>query len=247
MNPIDLNEVAEYVNHHIGEFHDSRIARLQGMRLREVLRKKNPYLFRAKNLLTAERLVESVLDAFLSSSEEELFGKFLEGLVIFVASKTVGGRKSAATGIDLEFTKDNVTYLVAIKSGQNWGNSSQYRALRENFKTAVRIMRQGVSVKHVQPVLGMCYGKMKRKDTGEYIKMAGQEFWYFVSGNEMLYADIIEPIGHRARQHNERYEEERAALVNRFTSEFSSEFCVRGRIDWKKLVIFNSGNLKMLQ
>jgi hypothetical protein len=38
--------------------------------------------------------------------------------------------------------------------------------------------------------------------------------------------------------------EERAALINRFTAEFSSEFCAAGRINWEKLVVFNSGNLE---
>ena len=28
-------------------------------------------------------------------------------------------------GIDLEFDKDGVRYIVTIKSGPNWGNSSQ--------------------------------------------------------------------------------------------------------------------------
>ncbi|HWP82165.1 MAG TPA: PmeII family type II restriction endonuclease [Bacteroidota bacterium] len=243
MKELKLSDVQNYVNENIGTFHQNRVARLQQVKLKEVLRKKNPYLFRAKNILTAERLVESILDAFLSSSEEELFGNFLEGLAIFVASKTVNGTKSAATGIDLEFDKNGVKYLVAIKSGQNWGNSSQWLALRANFKKAVRVLRQSKQVKHVQPVVGSCYGRMKTVDDGQLIRMAGQSFWHFLSGNEKLYTEIIEPIGFQAKRHNDKYFEERAALVNRFTSEFASEFCTNGRIDWEKLVIFNSGNL----
>lgn len=244
MKRLDLKEVAEYVNQNIGSFHHSRVARLQDIKLKEVLKKKNPYLFRAKNILTAEKLIESILDAFLSSSEEELFGKFLEGLAVFVAAKTLDGKKSAATGIDLEFDKDNVKHIVAIKSGQNWGNSSQYAALRENFRKAVSVLKQSKSVKQVQPLIGMCYGKMKTVDRGDFIKMAGQSFWFFISDNEKLYTDIVEPIGHEAKRHNDKYEEERAALINNFTSEFSTEFCTNGKIDWKKLVVFNSGNLK---
>ena len=34
-------------------------------------------------------------------------------------------------------------------------------------------------------------------------------------------------------------------LINKVTVEFSKEFCVNGRIDWKKLVQFNSGNLEV--
>jgi hypothetical protein len=124
-----------------------------------VLQKKNPYLFKAKNILTAERLVESILQAYLSSSEEEIFGEFLESLAIFIAGKTLGGRKAHGTGIDLEFEQDGIIYLVSIKSGVNWGNSSQYAALRERFKKAVQILKQSKSIKSVQPVLASCYGK----------------------------------------------------------------------------------------
>lgn len=243
MKKLDISNVQAYVNANIGEFHQSRVARLQSVKLKEVLRKKNPYLFRAKNILTAEKLIESILDAFLSSSEEGLFGDFLEGLAIFVASKTLDGKKSAAPGIDLEFEKESVKFIVAIKSGQNWGNNSQYEALRENFKRAAKVLRQSSSVKSIQAILGMCYGRMKTSDQGDYVKMAGQSFWHFLSGDRRLYTDIIDPLGFEAKRHNDKYLEERAVLVNKFTSEFSAEFCTRNRIDWKKLVEFNSGNL----
>lgn len=244
MRKLNLSDVTNYVNDNIGSFHESRIARLQEIKLREILKKKNPYLFRAKNILTAEKLVESILDAFLSSSEEKFFGDFLEGLAIFVASKTVSGKKSAATGIDLEFDKDGIKYVVAVKSGQNWGNSSQYAALRENFKKAVKVLKQSKSIKSVQPVLGMCYGKVRTVDTGNYLRIAGQSFWYFLAKDGKLYTDIVEPIGYEAKKHNERYLEEKAAVINKFTAQFSAEFCTDGKIRWDRLVEFNSGNMK---
>jgi len=241
---ISLEEVTEFVNQHIGEFHESRISRVKRIKLREVLQKKNPYLFKAKNILTSQRLIESLLQAYLSSSEEELFGDFLEELAIFIASKTLNGRKSPGTGIDLEFTKAGVVYLVSIKSGVNWGNSSQYAALRDRFKKAVQVLKQSKSVKAVQPVLASCYGKRKTVNDGEYLRICGQEFWYFISGNQNLYTDIIDPLGHQAKQRNQRYEEELAVLINKFTAEFSNDFCRDGRIDWIELVRFNSGNMK---
>lgn len=244
MKSISLEEVTEFVNQHIGEFHESRISRVKRIKLREVLQKKNPYLFKAKNILTSQRLIESLLQAYLSSSEEELFGDFLEELAIFIASKTLNGRKSPGTGIDLEFTKAGVVYLVSIKSGVNWGNSSQYAALRDRFKKAVQVLKQSKSVKAVQPVLASCYGKRKTVNDGEYLRICGQEFWYFISGNQNLYTDIIDPLGHQAKQRNQRYEEELAVLINKFTAEFSNDFCRDGRIDWIELVRFNSGNMK---
>lgn len=244
MKSVTLEEVTGFVNQHIGEFHESRINRVKKIKLKEVLQKKNPYLFKAKNVLTAQKLIESLLQAYLSSSEEELFGDFLEELAIFVASKTLNGRKSPGTGIDLEFTKDGVVHLVSIKSGVNWGNSSQYAALRDRFKKAVQVLKQSKSVKAVQPVLASCYGKKKTINNGEYLRICGQEFWCFISGNENLYTDIIEPLGHEAKQRNQRYEEELAAVINKFTAEFSNDFCRDGRIDWIELVRFNSGNKK---
>jgi hypothetical protein len=244
MKSISLREVTRFVSENIGEFHKSRVNRIKKVKLKQVLQKKNPYLFKAKNLLTAEKLVESLLQAYLSSSEEELFGEFLESLAIFVAKTTLGGKKAHGSGIDLEFERSNVVYLVSIKSGVNWGNSSQYKALRDNFKKAVQILKQSRSIKAVQPVLASCYGKKKKKDNGEYLSICGQEFWHFISGNKNLYTDIIEPLGHEAQRHNQYYEEERAVLINNFTIEFSKEFCIDGRIDWKKLVEFNSGNLE---
>jgi len=67
MNPLDLNLVCEYVNTHISDFHARRLKTLAELRLETLLR-RNPYLFRAKNIVTANELITGLLDAFLSSS-----------------------------------------------------------------------------------------------------------------------------------------------------------------------------------
>ena len=244
MAPVDLREVCEYVNNNIGLFHRRRIELLEGLKLTNLL-KKNPYLFRAKHLTTAADLIESLLGARLSSSQEKLFGDFLEDLAIFVASSTCDGKKSTATGVDLELARDGMHYLVSIKSGANWGNSSQHSKLAQDLREAVVRVKQSRFSANLQPVLGTCYGKtrstyMKRRG---YIKVVGQNFWCLMSGNKELYTDIIEPIGHRAREHNEAFEKQRGAVVNRFTKQFVEDFChPTGTIDWISLVEFNSGN-----
>lgn len=75
--------------------------------------------------------------------------------------------------------------------------------------------------------------------------MVGQNFWYLISENEDLYTDIVEPLGYRAKAHNEKFNEEKAAVINRFTEKFIVDFCTDGKIDWKKLVEFNSKNLDL--
>ena len=246
MAELDRQMLCDFVNTEIVKFHQARLASLAKMKLDAVLRKKNPYLFKAKNIGLASDLVAALMNAFLSSSEEEMFGSFLEELAIFVSEKADSGRKSTATGLDLEFDRDSTRFLVAIKSGTNWGNSSQYARLEENFKKAVQVQRQSHRIAHVQPVLGMCYGKSPAFiDTGTYWKMSGQRFWHFLSNDQDLFIDIIEPIGYEAKRHNDDFEESRAAIQNRLTSEFLSQFCNEDfSIDWPKLVRFNSGNMQ---
>ena len=84
MPPINLNDVVSFVEDNIGEFHKRRADSLQNLKLSQVLKRKNPYLFKAKNINDAHDLVKLILDAHLSSQEESVFGEFLEKLAIFV-------------------------------------------------------------------------------------------------------------------------------------------------------------------
>ncbi len=242
MKPLDLTEVRDFVNENIVDFHERRIKTLEGLSLNRLLA-KNPYLFKAKNILTAEKLVSGLLDAFLSSSEEKLLGDFLEELAIFVAGKTCDGHKSTAPGVDLEFSHDNIYYVVSIKSSSNWGNSSQQRKLEEDLRDAATRLKQSRRGLNVQPVLGICYGRTKTGYVRGYLKIAGQNFWHLISENKDLYTDIIEPIGHRADEFNRAFAEEQDRITKRFVDQFIERFCDdSGAIDWVKLVEFNSGN-----
>lgn len=239
---VDLAEVTSFIAQNIERFHARRLDSLQSLHLVRVLKRKNPYLFKAKNQITSHDLVKSILDAHLSSQEEGSFGHFLEDLAIFISEKAFGGRKSSAEGIDLEFTRDGVMYLVAIKSGPNWGNSSQIGKMRDHFRKARRILGTNPRVRNITTVNGCCYGKDRRPNKGDYLKLCGQAFWELVSGQRNFYTAIIEPLGHRAKQRNERFLSEYAKVVNRFTLEFTKSYCDRsGAILWKKLVQFNSG------
>ena len=62
-----LSDVQAYVSQNIGGFHEWRLLNLQRLRLSQLLRRKNPYLFRAKDIATGQDLVKTLLDAHLSS------------------------------------------------------------------------------------------------------------------------------------------------------------------------------------
>jgi len=242
MKEMLLSEVVRYVEENISSFHQKRLEKLGQLKLKVVLLRKNPYLFKAKNILTAEELVRKLLDAFLSSQEETIFGEFLEGLAIYICGKVFRGHKSSAEGIDLEFERDNKRYIVALKSGPNWGNSRQIQKMRDDFRKAKIILRANISGKEVVAVNGCCYGREKHPDKGDYLKLCGQTFWEFISRNENLYTEIIEPLGHRAKERNEKFMEIYSVIINKFSQEFLEDFCDQGKINWERLVRFNSSN-----
>jgi len=244
MDVIRTQEVRQYVEHNIGSFHTGRLDSLRKLKLANILRRKNPYLFKARNILLAQDLVRILLDAHLSSQEETIFGNFLEGLAIFVNQKVYNGWKSSTQGIDLEFNKDNIRYIVAIKSGPNWGNSSQIRKMQDDFRKAKQTIRTSNSKLLVVGVNGCCYGRNTKPDRGDYYKYCGQKFWDFISGNPDLYLKIIKPLGYSAREKNEEFQKEYAQIVNKFTIEFSEKFVINGEINWDALVRFNSSESK---
>lgn len=245
MKPLNLKSVNEYVNENIVDFHQRKLKSLSDLKLEKLLT-KNPYLFRAKNLTTASELIDDLLSAFLSSSEEKLFGDFLEGLAMFVAEQTSGGHKSTAQGVDLEFINNNTHYVVSIKSGPSWGNSSQQDKLEQDLKTAIARLKQSKHSLNAQPVLGICYGKTKTTYLRGYMKIVGQNFWYLISENPNLYTDIVGPIGYEAKKHNDDFFSRRNGIANMLTNQFFNEYCdpKTGLIDWVKLIQFNSGNYR---
>ena len=240
---VNVKELVSYVEKNIQNFHKRRLESLLELKLQKVLKRKNPYLFKAKNINNASHLVIILLDAHLSSQEETIFGDFLEKLAVFICGRTYDGKKSAAEGIDLEFERENTIYLVSVKSGPNWGNSRQTKKMIDDFKRAKKVLRTNSPSLNIVAVNGCCYGKDKKPDKGEYFKFCGQRFWSFVSGNENLYTEIIQPLGHKAKRKNDKFLKEYSKVINKFTLEFIKSFCNKeGEILWEKVVKLNSGN-----
>ena len=239
MKKLNLQDVTQYVEQNIGIFHLKRIQSLDNLKLKDVLKRKNPYLFKAKYVLTADEIVRGIVDAHISSNEETIFGDWLEGLAIFINSKVYQGRKSGIPNIDLEFDNKGVRYILTIKSGPNWGNSSQIKKMVLDFKTAKKTLRTSNSQLNVVAVNGCCYGNQSKPDKGDYFKYCGQQFWEFISGEPDLYTKLIEPLGHKSRERNDDFMQSYASMKNKFTLEFISTFCFEdGSIDWEKFIIF---------
>lgn len=227
-------------------FYQKRLERLNELVLKDILQRKNPYLFKAKNIMTAAEFVEGILAAYLSSQEETMFGDLLEGFAVYISTIVYKGFKSAFKSVDLEFEQENTYYIVGIKSGPNWGNSDQLSQMRSNFKTAKEQLRNAGVQKEVIAVNGCMYGKdnspLKRHTDPEkqYYKYCGQEFWSLISGDDELYREIIVPIDKEAKQKDDAFKLAYVGKSNQMTKDFINNFMLDDQIDWIKLIDFVS-------
>lgn len=220
------------------KYHAGRLEKLKELTLEEVLGRKNPYLFRAKNFKTPQDLVRSLLDAHLSSQEETLFGGILERLAVSICAIVYGGQKSTTAGIDLEFQKDGIRYIVCIKSGPHWGNRDQKLRMIQNFQSA----RQTLTTNVLQPpnivaVNGCCYGRGTVARRGGYLEVCGEDFWTLISGDSTLYKRIADPMAHKASECDSQFQAEYEKVVEAFAKDFASCYCDEGDlICWDRIV-----------
>ncbi len=245
MKTLNLDDIRAYIQNHIQpEFHDKKLKKLQCLTVDNILLRKNPYLFKAKNTNDASAFIGAVLDATVSSGEETVFGNFLENVAIHVCFLVYGGRKSGIRGIDLEFEDGNTKHLISIKSGPNWGNSGQIEALIRKFRDAKKTLATSGGAKGMNIICieACCYGVDDCPEKGTHRKLCGQRFWELVSGgNSALYREIIEPLGYKAKEKNEELSELYNIKKNQFVGRFLADFCDNGKINWDRLIIHNSG------
>ena len=239
---LDYNSLETYIQEElIAAFYARRFRKLDAVRLDILLRNKNPYLYRAKNLQSGQDFVKQILDAALSSSEETQFGDLLEQLSIRICHEVYGGWKSAIPGIDLELDLDGIRHIVTIKSGPCWGNSDQIRKMRENFISAKRTLRTSGGPRDAVAVNGCCYGKDENWDKGDYFKLCGQRFWQFISGDWNLYLRLIRPLGNQAQEQDDAFQALYEQRLYEMTDAFLRIGCSNGWVDWEALVEYNSG------
>ena len=242
-NSYDEQEVVKAVATALETFYANLIEKIDGLNIKKVMKRKNPYLYRAKAMQSASEIVESVLTAFVSSSEETIFGNcFFEPIAIAAS----GGNKALAEGIDI-MIQDNTTNTIsaiAVKSGPAVFNADSKKRKEQNFMVASKLAQQ-VKARY-EAYIGYCYGKKKDSGRGKpkmYQELAGKRFWTELTGDEDFYIKIIGYMGTMPEKYVADYKESYNKAANRLVREFSNSFCKEdGSIDWEKLVEFNSGD-----
>lgn len=238
----DEKEIIQAIATALEDFYGSLIEKIDGLDIVKIMKRKNPYLYRAKAMENASEIVENVLSAFVTSSEETIFGNcFFEPLAIAAS----GGNKALAEGIDImvQDDKNNVIYAVAVKSGPSVFNADSKKRQEQNFMAASKLAQQARA--RYEAYIGYAYGKKKDSGRGKpkmYQELAGKRFWAELTGCDDFYLKIIKYMGELPEQYISKYKESYNKAFNRLVREFSNQFCNEdGSIDWEKLVEFNSG------
>ncbi len=237
------DEVVRAIAKALETFYGTLIEKIDGLDIVKIMKRKNPYLYRAKAMENASEIVENVLSAFVTSSEETIFGNcFFEPLAIAAS----GGNKALAEGIDImvQDNTNNTIYAVAVKSGPSVFNADSKKRQEQNFTAASKLAQQA-KVRY-EAIIGYAYGKKKESGRSKpkmYQELAGKRFWAELTGDDDFYLKIIEFMGELPEQYVSSYKESYNKASNRLVREFANMFCKDdGSIDWVKLVEFNSGD-----
>jgi len=247
--PIEADLLEKKITEQLHAFYARRTEKLDDLKLIETLKRKNPYLFRAGGVSDASEIVEEILRAHVSSSDETLFGNvFFEPLAAWVAEQANPRAKvdtSHAEGGDLVIAEENRIRAFAVKSGVNVFNADSRKKQGENFEAMRKRLHK--LAKQFDPVVGYCYGRKKQshRSTVNFRELAGQVFWSEITGESDFYLRIVRCMGDAPAQQRPIFQDAFDRAKNRFVKQFLEDFSdEQGAIDWNKLLQFNSGEEK---
>jgi len=235
---VNTDELQTLISRCLQDFYERRVQKLEKLRLKDFLRRKNPYLFRALGTQRAQDVVEPILTAYIGASDETMFGEaFFEPIARIAA----GAKVSDAEGVDFIIESEGRVFAVALKSGPNIYNASQKKRQSQEFSA----LRNRLYKLHKQfdPMLGHAYGRARAEPTKDliYRRRSGQAFWAEVTGDPDFYLKLVRLMKEEPAKHKQKYAPAWDAAVNRFTAEFLKDFCFAdGHVDWEKLVRFVS-------
>jgi hypothetical protein len=233
---ISSSSLQKLIIRQLDEFYSRRISKLSGLDLKKTLMRKNPYLFKAVGTNDATEIVKGMLAAYMSSSDEGIFGDaFFEP----IAKEICSGSYSPSPGVDIVVEDDHEIRAYAIKSGPSVFNSQSRAKQLDQFNKLRARLQKGK--KAFDAVVGYSYGR-RGESKGGFREVAGQELWEELTGDPEFYLKLVTMMQDRPIKHRTVYEDEFVKAVNRFVRDFTIDFCNSdGSIKWEELVRFNSG------
>lgn len=236
---MDFGNLVILVHKHLSSFYRRRVEALDRLELKKVLVRKNPYLFRAVGVHDVGELIQNLLLAYSSSSDETIFGnEFFEPL----ARDLANGKTADGEGVDILVETATRIAAYAVKSGTSIFNSSSRRDQEQSFlKMRNRLFK---TQKQFDPVVGYSYGRKSKtsKKASAFREVAGQAFWEELTGDPDCYIKILQAMQDYPDRHRLEFKVAWDRAVNRFSMEFMLNFMsADGSINWRALLEYNSG------
>ena len=222
-----------FINAFVDDFVEPFKKRLAELTFLKLIRRKNPYLYRASGISSVEELVERALSDFVSSSTETFFGVALEHFI----TSLPGLIKSSAPGVDVEKRSGQLVELFAIKSGPAGYNSSSFKTQREDLARSKTILEQQADLV-VRAFVGCSYGRQRdgRLSSG-YIVLSSKNLWAKLSDDVDFYMKVLDAYGCVSKF----YEGDVEATHDRLLAEAKERFSKGSGVDWAKVLQAGSG------
>ena len=248
---IDQSALDGEVGRLLGILYAKRLASLEKLKLTKLLN-KNPYLYRALGIEDSSELLRQLLIAFVSSSDETIFGnEFFEPLVLWAATSSnqhSGGHRtvtvSDGAGVDVSIKNSTTHMAIAVKSSKGIFNSQSQKGQNLEFnQMQARAKKSGLEF---MAIVGFGYGRKRDpKKSQVIVKLAGEKFWALLTGEDNFYLRIAVAVGEFSAGHGDNYRKAFDKKCNALVKEFSINFVDgKGSISWDKVVIFNSAASK---
>lgn len=119
MTPKQLAKARGYVAANASAFHARRRERLNKLNLTAMLRQRNPYLFKIRNVQLAHDVVKFLLDDSVQQKDSVLLGEFFEEVTVFVGAESRGD--------------DNLYLQIVELLGQDDAFAQDYTILLNKF------------------------------------------------------------------------------------------------------------------
>lgn len=220
-------------------FHTALLDKMKSLTLKQLLYRKNPYLYASLGLgSSSEQFLRTLVDAWVSSSMEGCFGNTLEEIAHHIITSMHIGIKSGTEGCDYDIIREPFRFLLSLKSGGQWGNHGSCQEQGNKFERAKKVIR-ATDKRELVSVMGICYGRKRVTDGLKYadVEIQGQAFWYFLTGDPDLYKDLISIMEKVSRKFYHRFSSRKEKAIIRLLPEFHSRYCCEdGSVNWEILV-----------
>lgn len=206
--------------------------KLSNLKMRDIIKRKNPYLYRASGISTCEELVKRAFTEYTSTIGENYFGSFFESVARIVS----GGVKPASGGeIDLDIRRGNEAFLYTIKSGPGGYNSSIEAKARQDLAHAEQRLRQDRVTTH--KTMAYAYGRRRSSFKDGVEKLASKVFWAQLSGDSAFYIKFLDVCAELMPL----FEADTTAPYELLLNEAHELFCEGDTIQWDKVMRLVSG------